>query len=199
MDSERKDYVVVAGHKLWMDTKYDAQFKACQEGVIEITNTKLARYGLLEGRRVWFHHFVAGEVGTKTEWISNAEQFNSKKLYKAELSQIFAYEDEQKNIVPILDYTFCFPIKKLDPDYKNTFLIIPDHLRETVVDGVALVLYVSENAAKRGVTPGDTVIYTKNSDYKMTVNNQEVYCIEGRDIVCVVNESFLDNLTVDHD
>lgn len=196
LDSERKDYVVVAGHKLWMDTKYDAQFKACQEGIVEITNPKLARFGLLEGRRVWFHHFIAGEVGTKTEWISNAEQFNSKKLYKAELSQIFAYEDDDKNIVPILDYTFCAPLKRTRKEFQNTFLFIPESISEEKIEGLAMVLHVSENAAKRGIVPSDIVMFQKNSDYAMQINGEEVYCIEGRDIFCVINENLTEKIEI---
>lgn len=195
-DSERKDYMMIGEHKIYLDTKFDAQFKACQEGIVEITNPKLARLGLLEGRRVWFHHFVAGEVGARTEWVSNAQHLNRKKLYKADVSQIFAYEDEDGNIVPINDYVFCEAIKIVKPEYRNTFLEIPEHIKTEKAPGYAKVLHASKKAVEKGIVEGDTILFTNNSDYEMSLKGQPVYCMESVDIMCVVNDDVVEKLKV---
>jgi hypothetical protein len=192
---ERKDHITIGGKELYLDTKFDAEFKVAQTGYVVMTNKNFENIGVSIGTKVWFHHFVVGEV-TKRDYQSNGVMVDDKRLYKVDAEELFAYEIEGV-VHPVFNRLFCEPMTRKNPLYKNSVLELPKHIAEEDVQGLARVLYVSENVAKNDIYPGDVILYSLHSDYKMNLNGEDVYCMNLEDVMGIADDYAIENIQVE--
>jgi co-chaperonin GroES (HSP10) len=196
-DKERKDEIVLGhGQKIFVDTTYDAMKKVNQVGVIEHTNDKMRALGLKEGRKVVVHHFCLGSTTKDSPFVSEAKKINGKKLFKADFPvEVFAYEHENE-WHPVNEWVFVIPISRKNMLAEQSSLTLPEHLESEQVEQVGVVVALNEKLKDQGVKIGDKILFTRESEYEVDLEDQKVYIMENQDIVSVINDQTLSQINV---
>ena len=194
---EQKDELDLGGgHKIYLDTRFDAMHKINQVGVIEHTNNRLRKIGLEVGRKVVVHHFCLGSSTKDSPFESEAVKIHGKKLFKAECPvEVFAYEHEDE-WHPINEWVFVIPISRQNKLAINSKLTLPEHLNTEQVKQVGVIVALNEKLKADGVKIGDKILFTRDSEYEVDLENQKVYIMENEDVVSLISDEMLYEIEV---
>ncbi len=161
------------------DINREAEVVAAPKGVI-----------LSPGDKVIIHHNIArvrinnaGENVPSDFWIEGDQ-------YYVPLSEVFLYKKEEGDWKCLAPYTFIKPVKA--EKVESSSIIVPDNIYKNDFEGnehlYGTVAYGNPELENLGVKDGDTIVFDEDSQYKFSIDGEELYKMHTRDILAVVEE-----------
>jgi len=138
--------------------------------------------GASVGDILYFHHHVCVEKRNHLQEDLYLVQYDPNGGYG---SHAYAFETADGAIHMLSDWVFVVPPEREPEKKTESGLII---MEKEVVEDHGTAKYISEPVAEAGVNPGDTVYFTKNSDYTMEVKGEKLWRMRLDDLVYVLNE-----------
>ena len=176
LETETEDkYKMSNGTELWLDTDLDRLWHARQHGIVRHIPPNPDKrvednIDLQKGDKVYIHHLV----------IDKAVEIEGDKYYKCDIDQIYAYERDGE-ITMLMDFIFVEPVK--DEDIVSESGIITKTKQEELIDR-GIVRYT--NQFTEGFNIGDKILFEKNSNYKMKINDKHFYRMRNSNAMCVL-------------
>ncbi len=104
--------------------------------------------------------------------------------YFVPLTEVFMYK-RTDDWIPLDPYCFVKPIVKEIEN--NTDIIIPDNNKENshkgMINNIGIMSYPNEGLKSYGIKKGDTIIFSKNSEYEFKIENELYYKMSTKDIM----------------
>lgn len=174
-DPEKNRYKDLGnGKKLWIDGAFEPHSTehCTQDGIVKYLPTKLSGKKKIElkvGDRVFCHHFLCDE--------DNLTTITGEPLYKLEYELIYC---KLNGKIEMLDgFNFVEPII----EGQISKIIISPFERKSAVRGI--LRHTNPAMIELGAKVGDTVYFTKASDYEMKVEGERYFRMGNEDIVAV--------------
>tara|TARA_R110000787_G_scaffold284584_2_gene398477 strand:+ start:1948 stop:2520 length:573 start_codon:yes stop_codon:yes gene_type:complete len=163
------------GTELWLDTEIDRLWHARQNGIVKHLPPNPDKrvednLQLKKGDKVFIHHLV----------IDKTLEFNGEKYYQSDIDQIYAYERDGE-ITMLMDFIFVEPIKTKEQVSDSG--IITNIKKEITIDK-GVVTHINQFTEEFKV--GDTILFQKNSNYKMKINDRELYRMRNSNAMCIL-------------
>lgn len=138
---------------------------------------------LKEGDRVLCHHFLNDPACVKM----HGDQKISELLY------LNIYAKYNNDIIePVQNYIFIEPIKESATKMVNGLI----QKRKGYKNRVGVVRHISPRAHEDGIRIGETVVFKKNREYEMLINETLYYKMTSDDIELVYQDEDLDKLSI---
>lgn len=174
-DPEKKHYKDLGnGKKIWVDAAFNPHEKenCTQDGIVRYIPIKLStkkEIKLKAGDRVFCHHFLCDE--------DNLVEVNGKKLYRLNYEMIYCTLNGK---IKMLDgWNFVEPLEKKKP---SAIIIAPFQKKETLK---GVLKHTNPSLIEKGAKEGDTIFFTRESDYEMIVEGETFYRMNNEDIIAV--------------
>lgn len=141
---------------------------------------------LQKGDEIYFHHNI---IRSTIDWHGKEKtgmyEFDKKKgLYRCPLDQIFAIERDG-GFIAVAPYCFIKPIIQKELEEKDGFII--KHVN-TELEQYGIVRYSNRQLRDKGINDGDTVIFSKDSEYQYNVYGEKLYRMKTGDILGKIEE-----------
>lgn len=174
IEKEQEDSIEVgsSGVKLYLDSSYDPMRHSRQWGILHetpINNT--LDLGLEKGDKVWFHHFVPDEK-------NRIKLIKDKSVYQAQPDQIYARERDGE-VKAVGRWNFVRQEVVKDEVQENGF-VLNNEKEDVLLHGE--IVYPSKQISKE-ISSGDSVIFSKGSEYDMPLNGESLLRIRNVDIL----------------
>ena len=186
----RADYIFIQADKdkakhykkgaldIIIDTRFNphARLNVCQDGIVKYLPLKLTNKGNVEanvGDRVFCHHFLCDD--------ENRVDVNGEVIYHI-LYECVYFKIIEGQIIMLNDFNL---VESMEEKEKSSIIITPD-LAKKKSNNTGVIRHVNKELAELGVKSGDTVVFTKNSDYDIDVDGTMYYCMRNKDIVAIV-------------
>ena len=176
LETETEDkHVLSDGTELWLDTEIDRMWHARQHGIVRHLPPNPHKrvednIQLQKGDKVFIHHLV----------IDKSIKIEGKKYYQCDIEQIYAYERNGK-IEMLMDYIFVEPIQTKE-NVTESGIITNIKQEETKDKGI--VRYINQFTEDFNV--GDKILFQKNSNYKMKINDKYFYRMRNSNALCIL-------------
>ena len=176
LEKETEDSITLSnGTELWLDTEIERLWHARQHGVVKYTTPNVNKrvdddVELKKGDKVYIHHLV----------IDNFVDFDDEKLYRADIEQIYAYKRNGK-INMLMDYIFVEPIKDKELVSESGIIM---KTKEEEITNQGIVRHV--NKFTEDFKVGDKIIFQKNSNYKMKIEDKELYRMRNDNVEAII-------------
>jgi len=122
------------------------------------------------GDVVYIHHNIFRRYyGVKGE-IRNSSSYFKDDLFFCEPHQIYLYK-RNGSLKCNLDYCFASPIEN-----KDNLRLEKEELQ------LGIMKYCSKSLEDLGITPGDLITFTPNSEFEFIVEDELLYCMKSKDI-----------------
>jgi len=181
-DKDKTETITLkSGLKLYQDRRFRPMHRgnAVQDGVVRKVPMKLTSKQPIEiavGDHIYFHHFTVAP--------ENEVEINGELLYHCSYSDSIYCKVVDGKIVMLNDYNF---IEAVAEEEKSTIIITPDSAKKNS-SSRGIIRHVNKELQELSVKEGDTIVFTKNSDYDIDVEGTMYYCMKSRDIVAVITE-----------
>ena len=177
IEKPEEDTVKCGDLDLVLNTSYNPMYHARRYGEIFIAPQSTSfDVDVKKGDKVWFHHFVAN----KDKVVNYIEEDN---IYVADITQIYARERDGK-VETVHHWNMIKQLVESESDIKTeSGIYLKPEVEDIVQRGV--VKYPSKTLTEMGVNIGDKIIFTKNSEYDMDINGDELLRMRDCDIVAV--------------
>ena len=185
IEKEREDSVKFNDTELYIDTSYDAMRYARQYGVVVETphyltdgrGNRKENIDVEVGDTVYCHHFLVEENNKiNLKGVENT--------YKLPYNMIYARKRGEE-LKMLVDWNFVEPFMEGDDEVETDSGILISSNKKEVKNRGRLV-HINEEMKSYGAKEGDVVVFTKNSDYKMKVEGEELMRMKNIDIMCVL-------------
>ena len=123
-----------------------------------------------QGDIVYVHHNIFRRWYDQKGRERNSSTYFKDDLYFCSLGQVYAYKNKNK-IISNWKYCFVSPIKETNALY-NT--------KERKHTGI--LKYSNNELEMLGLTPGELVTFTPNSEFEFIVEGERLYCMKSNDI-----------------
>ena len=123
------------------------------------------------GDEVYIHHNVFRRWYDQKQNQRNSSSFFKEDMYFVSPDQIYMYNNKSH-----LDYCFIKPI--LNKDYLKNRKEQPN---------IGVVKYTNNKLKTLGISPGDLITFTPNSEFEFIIEGERLYCMKSNDIA-LVNE-----------
>jgi len=175
-----KDTIEVNGEELYLASKYNEFEHRVMEG--EIVSVPMRDENIAnKGDTLYFHHHVVMDKG-------QGLVYEDEKLFIVRYhpdtpysSQAFAVKDEN-GIRALSGWVLLHPIEEEEELKSNTIQIISFKEKENKRGKVAFTNKVLEEA---GIRVGDTVGFSKNSDYEIEIDGEKYWRMRFDDLLYV--------------
>tara|TARA_B100000683_G_C12496882_1_gene556408 strand:+ start:1592 stop:2185 length:594 start_codon:yes stop_codon:yes gene_type:complete len=155
----------IDGKELIINTNIENHIYVSKKAVVVSTPTAF-KTNIKKGDEVYVHH----NVFRRYYDIRGNEKDSSKKfkddLYFVYIDQIYMY-----NLKPNLNYCFVSPIKE------TSFLSTKKEK-----ENFGILKYSNSSLERLGITPGQLVVFTPNSEFEFIINGERLYCMKSNDI-----------------
>lgn len=193
VDSEGK-HDLGNGKYLQIDTSFDQYQHSVQEGKVVAVPEGFSKWmrtafgalietdGLLMpevGDRVFFHHMVQREKVIPDSLTGLKPSGPGKKLFFCEYSNLFF----RKNSDQIECFSRYIVAKKMKKEAVDSVLEVVDF--QDFKEQEAEVVAISPLAKEYGLSIGDHVRFSKDSDYWVKVDGEEYYRMEYTEVECI--------------
>jgi co-chaperonin GroES (HSP10) len=187
------NYVIVEIDNLYNNTEGGIIINDSIENVENINRTATVvsapDFTMLEsGDTLMVHHNIF-----KKKYDVKGKQINSNfwiedNKYFVPLTEIFMYKRDSDwiSLTP-----FCFVIPIRDMDQEALGFQIKEDLYKGMVQHKGVMLYSNTDLDERGISVGDTVMFSKNSEYEFKINNVLCYKMKTKDILGIINERII--------
>jgi len=188
MNEEFESAIKIGDKDFFVDTTFELYKNAKQVG--QVVQVSVHVHGPVIGKRVWFHHFVPIEENIhngRSVSLADKELYRmtGRHLYWVDTAgQLFAYEDEDGNVVSYGDKVFVSPVKtaKETPEKFDFGVFTLELLEEGIVE------HTNEELRSMGVSDGSRVKFAPDSEYDMDINGKKLYKMTTEDIILVLDE-----------
>ena len=102
------------------------------------------------------------------------------KYYQCDIDQIYAYERDGK-ITMLMDFIFVEPIQTKE-EVSESGIVTNIKQEETIDRGI--VKYINQFTEDFKV--GDKILFQKNSNYKMKINDEYFYRMRNSNAMCIL-------------
>ena len=123
-----------------------------------------------KGDIVYIHHNVFRRWYDQKGRERNSSTYFKDDLYFCSLGQVYAYKNKNK-IISNWRYCFVSPIKETNALYNN---------KEQKHTGI--LKYSNNELEMLGLTPGELVTFTPNSEFEFIIEGERLYCMKSNDI-----------------
>lgn len=193
LEKETEDeYRLANGEAIYIETKFDPAKHARQYGKVVSVAPHIERYKefkdgieLMEGDKVWMHHFAI----EKTKGGAQPNKFihDGNPYYVLSYSMFFAVE-RHGHFVPLGEFVFVRP-KVVDKDYGG----LTNPLMGNLSRKYAEVVYINRFCKREtGLEVGDTVALSGTGVYEMKIGGETLYRMRMRQLVAVRREVEID-------
>jgi len=173
VEKETEDTINLNGVKMYRDTSYDPMKLARQYGTVYKTPTiDTEEVDIREGDKVWFHHFVA----TEPNKVDYADREN---IYQATSRQVYLIKREG-NYIPVGYWNFIEQ-EVLSSDVTTSGIIMSYKEEDNELHG--FVSIPSAGLIEDGVSVGDKVLFSENSEYDMNIDGKDLLRMRDFDIL----------------
>lgn len=166
----------IGGKKFVLDTAFRPLWNAVQFG-----NVISAGEGsdLQPGDRVYVHHFVMEREhiipvdGHKLSWV--------------EYGQCYARVRDNE-IKALGEYVLVEPMKYSDARVQNEIsgLKLLNKSDNDEVERIGIASHVSDKGREYGINPGDVILFGKNCEYDIVIENKKYYRMHMADIITIL-------------
>ena len=118
------------------------------------------------GDIVYIHHNIFRRWYDQKGRERNSSTYFKDDLYFCSLDQIYMYNNK-----PHLNYCFVKPIKEINNLYNR---------KEKEYFGI--LKYSNKSLEAVGLSPGDLVVFTPNSEFEFIIEGERLYCMKSNDI-----------------
>jgi len=123
-----------------------------------------------QGDIVYVHHNIFRRWYDQKGRERNSSTYFKDDLYFCSLGQVYAYKNKNK-IISNWRYCFVSPIKETNALYNN---------KEQKHTGI--LKYSNNELEMLGLTPGELVTFTPNSEFEFIIEGERLYCMKSNDI-----------------
>lgn len=176
LESETENkHVLSDGTELWLDTEIDRMWHAKQNGIVKHIPPHPDKrvkdnLTLQKGDKVFIHHLV----------IDKTIELEGEKYYQCDIDQIYAYERDGE-ITMLMDFIFVEPIQTKE-EVSESGIVTNIKQEETIDRGI--VKYINQFTEDFKV--GDKILFQKNSNYKMKINDEYFYRMRNSNAMCIL-------------
>jgi len=163
---ERYDNVIdVDGKELVINTSIEDHTFISKKAIV--VSTPLAfDTEIKTGDIVYIHHNIFRRWYDQKGRERNSSTYFKDDLYFCSLDQIYMYNNK-----PHLNYCFVKPIKEINNLYNR---------KEKEYFGI--LKYSNKSLEAVGLSPGDLVVFTPNSEFEFIIEGERLYCMKSNDI-----------------
>ena len=187
LEKESEDEVQFKdGTTIKINTTYDVYGYARQFGIARHMNSSVTeKYGIRPGDKVYFHHFIPKSKTMQDYDVSNGEMIDGENLYRAHIDDsyvtIYAYVRDGE-VFPINHWVFVEPIMKDIPKSSSGIYLgtAPEEEKN-----MGRLVHINDDAREIGMSVGDKVMFTKDSEYPITVEGKKLYRMRNDDIMAI--------------
>ena len=174
-----KDTVEVAGQELYLASKFNEFENRYNYGEIVSTPAKF-NTGASVGDTLYFHHHICVESKYHLQEDLYMVQYEPDGGYG---SHAYAFQPPSGSVVMLSDWVFVRPPEKEDEQKTTSGIILLE--QESKVEDHGEIIYSSDAIEEAGAKAGDTVYFSKSSDYAMEVNGEKVWRMRINDLLYV--------------
>jgi co-chaperonin GroES (HSP10) len=182
-----KDTIKVNGQELYLDPKFDEFQHRVMQG--EVVSVPMRYEKVAEpGDTLYFHHHVVMDKGQGLKY--NDEEIFIVRYHPdvPYASQAFAVKDED-GIRVLSQWVLLEPIKEDNQLKSDTIQIISFEEEENKRGKIA---FINETLEEAGLRVGDTVGFSKNSDYEIEIEGKKYWRMRFDDLLYVEIEEVHD-------
>jgi len=163
---ERYDNVKdVDGEELVINTNIENhQFVSKKGKVVSVPSA--FKTNIKPGDIIYVHHNIFRRYYDIKGREKNSGVYFKEDMYFCSPDQIYMY-----NNIPHLNYCFVKPIHS---KYTLTFSKEQEHF--------GILKYSNSSLEAVGLTPGDLIVFTPNSEFEFIINGERLYCMKSNDI-----------------
>ena len=177
MPKKFKDTIKFGEVELFLDARFNEFANRISEAEIVATPVKFPT-GAKEGDMLYFHHHVVLDKRAEID----------KELYRVKYdpeggygSQAYAYKDSEGIITVLPGWVFLIPDEAKEPTSETGIIISTQ--KEVKREGV--IRFNTPELLEMGVKAGDTVGFSKESDYTMEVDGEKLWRMTPNDLLYV--------------
>lgn len=173
-----EDTIKCGNLQLYLDTRFDNVKHTIRYG--EIISSPDKRF--IPGDTIYFHHNIVRRIST----LSGVEKESPEEIlnhtFQVPSNEIYARK-RNGTLQAITPYCFIKPIPKKQETIAGIELIS----KEKYEPNIGIVKYGNEELEKMGVHEGDTVIFTKNSEYQYPIDDELLYRMQNSWLIAVTD------------
>jgi hypothetical protein len=173
---EYNNEIEIAGQKIVINSTLDNHMNVNR--FAEVISVPTLYKGFIKpGNTIVVHHNIFRIYHDMKGRPRKSPNYFKDDIYMIMPYQFYLCHDGHK-WMSVDDYCFVAPTDK-----ENTYLY-----EEGEEENTGFVVYGNPSLDALGVSVGDKVNFTKNSEYEFTVNDQKMYRMRTRDICVLLNE-----------
>ena len=162
--------IEVSGKSLILNTSIE-KFKFINK-VAKVVSVPLAySTSIRKGDEIIIHHNVFRRYYNQQGKDVNSSKFFKEDYYFCQPDQIYLYK-RSGNWNSFMDRCFVSPIKETG--------FLSDQKEKELV---GILKYGNKSLEESGITPGDLIGFTPNSEFEFVVDGEKLYCMKSNDIV----------------
>ena len=173
-----KDTIEVGGKELYLASKFNEFENRYNYGEIVSTPAKF-NTGASVGDTLYFHHHVCIEPKYHLQEDLYMVQYEPDGGYA---SHAYAFQTPSGSVVMLSDWVFVRPPEKEDEKKTASGIVL---LEKEVVETHGEIVYSSNAIEEAGAKAGDTVYFSKSSDYAMEINGEKLWRMRINDLLYV--------------
>jgi co-chaperonin GroES (HSP10) len=177
MPKKFKDTIKFGEVELFLDARFNEFANRISEAEIVATPVKFPT-GAKEGDTLYFHHHVVLDKRAEIDKDLYRVKYDPEGGYG---SQAYAYKDSEDNITVLTGWVFLIPDEGKEPTSESGIIISTQ--KEIKREGV--VRFDTPELLEMGVKAGDTVGFSKESDYTMEVDGEKLWRMTPNDLLYV--------------
>lgn len=190
----QNDMLQYGALKIFIDTRFSPEKHAVQNGVIETVPKKydLKDYvgrklaarkdiQLKNGDRVYFHHFVV--TGAP------ALNINNKEVYRAEYQNIYCTINSTGDIQMLEHWMFVTPIMEENNEVVFSGKKIITNAFSNKISLYGTIEHVHDYYNNLGLKKGTKIIFTKGSEYSISVEGKDYFRMCYNDVVAYLGNN----------
>lgn len=164
------------GKKIWIDPAFNPHEKenCTQDGIVKYLPLKLTNkkeIKLKVGDHVYCHHFLCDK--------DHLSEISGEKLYRLPYDMIYCIINSNGKIEMLDRWNFVEPLEKKEP---SAIIFSPFQKKETLK---GILKHTNPAKKEEGAKEGDTIYFTRESDYEMIIEGEVFFRMNNEDIIAV--------------
>lgn len=166
----------IGGKTFILDSIFRPLWNAVQFGDVEAADESC---DVLPGDKVYMHHFVLEK--------EHIMPIDGKKLSWVEYNQIYCRVRDEK-IKMLGDYLLVEPMTYSHPSIKSDIggFKMTSKADNEEVERIGIAAHLSDSCLQAGLKVGDIILFGKNCEYDIVVENKKYYRMHKGDVITVI-------------